>query len=331
MKVVKLNRKNSIIKAIVKSYGDLFFLQYIVEKGDRLIAYSRRKITVGDSSEIKTIKIGIEVEKQELGENSLEVSGRIFSSSDEKVPMHKYHTISIKAGTGFILQKSRLLNFQISLLKQAVESTPRVFICVYEEGSAIFYMMSNYRLKKKMEFKEEVSGKRFKNESRRDFFRKLGSLLAEEYKRRYTAFIVAGKALDNEELRKEYLKGLDIIYETVSYADTGLKELLSRDTINEALKKTKLSVQRKLISEYLTGISNNNKEYVYGMDEINKALSDKKPLQALLSKEYVLNNKEILEKLDRGGCEIIIFDENDDSLSQLLGFGGILVKFTDFR
>lgn len=327
MKIVKLNRKNNVIKAVVKSYSDLVFLQYIIEKGDELTAYSRRKVTVGRSQEIKTIRIGIAVEKIELMESSLDIGGKITYSSDEKVPLHKYHTLSIRKGMGFILQKNRLLNFQVRLLKQAVETSPKVFICVYEEGYALFYVMLNYRIKKKMELKKDVSGKRFSNESRKAFFVKLSAMLQEEYKKGYNAFIVAGKALDNEDLRKTYLKSLNIVYETVSYADTGLKELLSRDSINEALGNARLSIQSQLMSEYLTGISKNDKRYCYGNKEILEHLDEKKPLQALLSKEYILNNKEIVEKLDNFGCEIVLFDENDDSLNQLNAFGGILVKF----
>ena len=329
MKITKLDSKNNLVKAIVKSYSDLIFLQYICENGDELTAYSRRKVVVGKSQEIKTIKITVIIEKIKLTETSLDIGGRITYSSDENVPLHKYHTIQIKRGTGFILKKSRLLHFQVKLLRQAAETSPRVFICIYEEGAALFYVMSNYRIKRKMDFSKAVSGKRFKNESRKEFFTKLAALLSEEYQKGYNAFIIAGKAMDNEELRKNYLKDKNITYETVSYADTGLKELLSRNSINEALNKARLSIQRQLINEYLSGISKNDTHYVYGKEEIAQALTERKPQQALISKDYVLNNKEIIEKLDGLDCEIVLFDENDESLSQLNSFGGILVKFTD--
>ena len=119
--------------------------------------------------------------------------------------------------------------------------------------------MYNYRIKRKMGFSKSVSGKRFKNESRKEFFTRLSALLLEEYKKGYSVFIVAGKAMDNEDLRKNYLKDKNIVYENVSYADTGLKELLSRDSINAALGKARLSIQRKLMGQYLTGISKNEK------------------------------------------------------------------------
>jgi len=329
MKITKLDSKNNTVKAIVKSYSDLVFLQYICENGDEMTAYSRRKVVVGKSQEIKTIKITVIIEKIKLTETSLDIGGRITYSSDENVPLHRYHTIQIRRGTGFILKKNRLLHFQVKLLKQAAETSPRVFICVYEEGMAFFYVMSNYRIKRKMDFSKAVSGKMFKNESRKEFFTKLSSLLSKEYEKGYNAFIVAGKAMDNEDLRKNYLKDKNITYETVSYADTGLKELLSRNRINEALNKARLSIQRQLINEYLSGISKNDKHYVYGSEEIARALNERNPQQAIISKEYILNNKEIVEKLDSMGCEIVLFDEADESLNQLNSFGGILVKFTD--
>jgi stalled ribosome rescue protein Dom34 len=329
MKITKLDGKKNVVKAVVKSYSDLIFLQYIFEDGDELTAYSRRKVVVGKSQEIKTIKVSVIIEKIKLMETSLDVGGKITYSSDENVPLHKYHTIQIKRGTGFILKKRRLLHFQVRLLRQAAETSPKVFICVYEEGRAFFYVMANYRIKRKMDFEKAVSGKRFKNGSRKEFFTRLSVLLSEEYQKGYNAFVVAGKAMDNEELRKSYLKDKNIAYETVSYADTGLKELLLRNSINEVLSKARLSIQRQLINEYLLGISKNDKHYLYGKEEIAKAISERKAQQALVSKEYVLNNKEIIEKLDGLGCEIVLFDENDESLTQLDSFGGILVKFTD--
>ncbi|MEM0142792.1 MAG: hypothetical protein QXL94_02375, partial [Candidatus Parvarchaeum sp.] len=73
MKITKLDSKNNIVKAIVKSYSDLVFLQYIYEKGDELTAYSRRKVVIGKSQEIKTVKISIIIERIKLTENSLDI------------------------------------------------------------------------------------------------------------------------------------------------------------------------------------------------------------------------------------------------------------------
>jgi len=329
MKLVKLNVRKGLVKAVIKSYSDLVVLQYIVEKEDNLTAYSRRKISVGKSQEIKTIKIGLEVEKIELTETSLDVTGKIVYSSDENVPLHKYHTLILRKGMGFVLRKNKLMNFQVNMLKKAVESSPKVFICVYEIGYALFYNMSDYRIHKRMELRKDVSGKRFSNDSRKDFLSRLSDLIKEEYKKKYTAFVIAGKALDNDELKKEYLKGLNIDYENVSYADTGLRELLSKDSINSALSKAKLSIQRNLMEEYLLAISRNDERYVYGSSKVKEVLNKKNAVQAITSKEYLLNNKEIIEKLDESGCNLVLFDENDDSLTQLSGFGGIIVKFTN--
>ncbi len=328
MRLVKLNVRKGIIKAIVKSYSDLISLQYILDKEDEIIAYSHRKITIGKSQEVKTIKIGLEIDKVDLDETSLNVSGRIVYSSDENVPLHKYHTITLKIGTGFVLKKQKMMNFQVKILRQTVESAPKVFICVYEMGYAIFYSMSDYRIKKKMELRKNVSGKRFNNESRKVFLSNLSGLLQKEYKKKYSVFIVAGKAIENEELRREYLNGINVEYETISYADTGLRELLSKDSINSALSKARLSVQRSLMEEYLSGISRNDPRYIYGDEHIKESLVVNQPIQAIVSKDYILKNRETMEKLDLAGCSIALFDENDDSLAQLVNFGGIIVKFT---
>lgn len=329
MKLVKLDKKRGLVKAIIRSYDDLIVLSYVIEKGDKLVAYSRRKIRVGDSQEIKLVKIGIEVESVELTETSLNVSGRIISSSEESVALHKYHTIDLRPKNGFVLNKEKLLSFQSHMLLKSQERSPRILICVYEDGYAIFYRITNYSLKRLYEIKEGVSGKRFKNESRAKFFSKLVTNIQEEYgKSRWSLVIVAGKAMDNEELKRTALKELNINYETVSYADTGLKEIVGKDTVNTLLKNTKIAVQRNLIKDYINEISNGNLSYVYGAQKIKEKLEESRPEEALISKEFVLTEKEVVEKLDEAGTNIVFFDEKDESLDLLNGFGGAILKFT---
>ncbi|MCL4399205.1 hypothetical protein M1293_01685 [Candidatus Parvarchaeota archaeon] len=326
MKIVRVDKKNGIIKAIIRSYDDLVVLSYIIEKGDKITAYSRRKITIGDSYEFRTVKISIDVENVVLTENYLDVSGKIYSSSDEDIPLHKYHTIHMKKGIGFVLTKEKVLDFQIRLIERSRLRSPSIFVCSYEEGYAIFYNITNQSLRRVYELKRPVSGKRFKNESRKAFFEELGLALSDEYSKKWDLFIVAGKAMDNEELRTRYLKDKNVIYETVSYADTGLKELMDRDRINVLLKDTKIAAQRNLIKEYVSAVSKGDERYIYGYEKIKEAVSGKQIESAIMTRDFILKNKDVVNSLDNSGAEITFFDEEDESLEQLEGFGGVIVK-----
>lgn len=327
MKLLKLDRKEGIIRGVIKSYDDLVVLSYVITPGDRLTAYSRRKITIGKEHVIKTVKIGIDAEKTELTPVGLSVSGKIFFSSDPDIPLHKYHTIYLKLKSGFSLSKSRILDFQASILRRSEQRSPKIFVCVYELGYAIFYRITNYSVKRLYELKENVQGKRFKNETKEKFFDKLEESIENEYKKtKWDVFIVAGKAMDNEELKRGRLKDLDISYETVSYADTGLHELIAKDKINALLKNTKIGMQRRLIKEYLSAISAGSPDYVYGRAKILEALGSKSPVEVLVTRDFVMENLDLMAKLESLGAEIQFFDEKDDSLDQLAGFGGILLK-----
>ncbi len=329
MKVIKLDKKKRILKAITKSYDDLIILSYVIGPGDRLIAYSRRKIDVGASPEVRLVKIAIAVEKVSLEETSLGVSGKIMSSSDESVPLHKYHTIYLRPGNGFVLQKDKFLSFQGNMVLKSQERSPKILICVYEEGYAIFYKITNYSLKRLYEIKESVAGKRFKNDARSKFITRLVQQINEEYNKiKWNLVIVAGKAMDNEELKKSMLKDLKIQYETVSYADTGLREITSKEKISSLLKNTKIATQRNLMKDYINEISKGNPSYVYGFQKISERAASEKPEEALLSKEFVLSHKELVEQLDEAGTNIIFFDEKDDSLDTLDSFGGVILKFS---
>ncbi len=329
MKLIRLDKKKGLVKAIVKSYDDLIILSYVIEPGDKLLSYSRRKINAGAAPDIRLVKIGIAIEKTYLSETSLGVSGKIISSSDENVPLHKYHTIDLRPGNGFVLHKDKLLSFQARMLLKSQERSPRILICVYEDGYAIFYKITNYSLRRLYEVKENVSGKRFKNDTRSKFFVRLTQQITEEYNKiRWSLVIVAGKAIDNEELKNGALKDLKIQYETVSYADTGLKEITSKDKISSLLRNTKIATQRNLIKEYINEISKGNPLYVYGFNKIKEKMADNRPVEGILSKEFVMSHKELIEQLDGAGTNIIFFDEKDESLDLLDGFGGAILKFS---
>ncbi len=330
MKIAVFRPKKGELKAVIRSYDDLIILSYLLEKGDHLTAYSRRKITVGSEQEIKLVKIGLSVETTELEDNSLSVSGKIDYSSDENVPLHKYHTINITIKTGFSLEKKRFLNFQVKMISKSKERSPKIAICVYEDGYAIFYRITNYSLRKAYELKESVSGKMFKNMTRHNFLEKLAKSISEEHNKvKWDLFIVAGTSMDNEELRREYLSDItNIQYETVSYAHTGIKELMNKDKINELLKSTQVSLQRKLIKEFINDISNGNTDYAYGYDVIKEKMSSSVPERAILTRDFVTEHRDLVEELDKAGADMVFFGEKDESLDLLNGFGGAIVKFS---
>jgi stalled ribosome rescue protein Dom34 len=326
MKIFKMSQKKGYLRARVDSYDDLVVLSYVIESGDKLVSYSRRKIKVDDSYDIRLIKVGITVEELKLTDDALSVGGKIYLSSDEQVPLHKYHSIDLAPKRSFVLLKTKMLNFQASSLNRLRHKSPRILICTYEDGYAIFYKITNYSLQKMYELKENVSGKRFRNDSRDRFFRKLTIDITNEYKKEdWDLFIVAGNALGNQALGAQF-KGLKIIFDTVSYADTGLKELIRKDTINKLLKGTKIAAQKALMEEYVNGISEANNSYVYGKNEIREALSKGTPEQALVSRDFVMKNKDIIEKLDADMTDIKIFYDKDESLDTLENFGGVLLK-----
>ncbi len=328
MKIVKFEPRKGELKALIRSFDDLITLSYVIEVGDKLTAYSQRKISVGDSKEIRPVKLSLEAENIKLTDSALEVSGKITASSDENVPLHKYHTIALRPHVGFALAKNKFLAFQVNMVIKSRERSPKILICVYEDGYALFYRITNYSTKRLYELKSAVAGKRFKNDNREVFFKKLATEIRANYeKTQWNLVLVGGKAIDNEALRKDYLKDLNISYEIVSYADTGLKEILTKDTVNSLLKNTKISLQRSLINEYIKEISDGEKGYVYGTDKIKSTIKTATPIAALLSRDFVVNNKDLIEELDKNGTEITFFDEKDESLDLLNGFGGAIVRF----
>jgi len=325
MNILKFDHKKGIIKARIKNYDDIIILNLIIEKGDQITAITRRKININGHIDIRKIKIKLSVESTEIKENALDVSGVIVYSSDEMVP-HKHHTIKLKVGSVFLLIKKELLNFQIDLLKKSANKTKIVIICVYEIGYAIFYKMTDVSLKKLFEIKGDVSGKMFKNESRKDFINELEKNIKEEYnKEEFDLFLVAGDNLTNQILKKD-LAGINISFETVSYAHTGLNELIKKDVINKLLLNAQVVKQKEIINEFIEQISKNNPKYLYGIEQIKKATEDGSVEAAVISKNFVIKNKEIVKRMDESGVDIFMAYQNDESLDMLDNFGGAIIK-----
>ncbi|MGC8516349.1 MAG: hypothetical protein ACP5MT_00420 [Candidatus Acidifodinimicrobium sp.] len=327
MKIIKFSPSEGLLKVSVKSIEDLVVLSYVIEPGDKIVSQTKRKIEFGKEKEVKTVRLGIDVERVDLSGESLSVSGKIFESSDEDVPLHRYHTISIELDTIFTLQKESFLKYQIKAIKNSSIRSPKVFVCVYESGYAIFYSMTDYSIRKVREIRENVSGKRFKSSGSELFFDKLEKALLEETKKDWDLFIVAGVGIYNERIKDKI--GIDsIIYETVSYADTGLKELMEKDVINNKLKERSMINQKKKMDEYIKSISSGDNRYVYGVEKIYDKLNHSvPPEEALVSKDFIGRNKDLISALDKASADIVIFNQQDESLYTLNSFGGIIVKF----
>jgi len=81
-----------------------------------------------------------------------------------------------------------------------------------------------------------------------------------------------------------------------------------------------------LINYYIKKISESDQNFVYGLEKIKNALNGSNPEEAIVTLDFVLNNKELVSDLDKKGAYITVFVGDEESKSMLDNFGGIIVK-----
>ena len=111
MKVLKkeLRFGEGEISLITESLDDLWHLKYILEPGDLVFAFTKRRIEGAtdklrpEKADKRTVRLGITVEKVEFHKfsNRLRVHGTILEGIDTGA----YHTVNIEEGTNLSIVK----------------------------------------------------------------------------------------------------------------------------------------------------------------------------------------------------------------------------------
>ncbi|MEM4397861.1 MAG: hypothetical protein QW757_04530 [Candidatus Woesearchaeota archaeon] len=212
MKVIFKDLKKGILKLKIENSEDLWYLNYIIEKGDFLKSFTFRKIKLGNDSERdakiikKPVVITIEVEKVEFSKytNVLRVSG-IIKEAPEDIPLGSHHTINIEENSEFVLEKKEILKYQLEKLNEAeTKNNEKILICVHDRDEAIFAILKKYGYDIVLELKGNSQKKADVKTESNDFFKDIKENL-EEYDKRYnlSSIVVASPGFWKDYIEKE--------------------------------------------------------------------------------------------------------------------------------
>ena len=337
MRIIRLNGVTNFLKLEPSNIDDLYLLAMIISKNDVVEGHSTRRFRAheGDKKgEQKDVTIRVNVERSEIDKNAgmLRVSGKIvYGQPEEYVTMGSYHTLNIAPAEIIDIQKPEWKGYILKRLKQAVidSKKPRLGVIVLDDEKALVSYIKGYGIEIVSELYSRLS-KRMKMkdfEARREEYFK--EIIAAASNLSVDIVVLAGPGFTKDDIKK-YIEDKDIeikkklIYAPASDAErSGIREVMQSATVmkfleNEHVKKEFEYINRLLL-EVRAGIA------VYGPEKLSNDLS-KRNISAVLVNDDIINEsriKDILDKADKLGIKIEIFNAEDDAGIQLKNFLGI--------
>jgi protein pelota len=344
MRVLKkeLRFNEGEISLVTESLDDLWHLKYIIEPGDIVYAFTKRRIEGAtdklrpEKADKKTVRLGIKVEKVEFHRfaNRLRIHGIITDGIDAGA----YHTLNIEEGTNLSIVK-QWKNDQFERINEAVIASkrPRVIIATIEEGEACIGMVRQFGIEETSCLRQSLG--KGEGNRRNEFFGELASQLkwASE---KVEAVILAGPGFTKEDFL-EFLKARDaeltkkiVLEDTSSIGVSGFQEVLRRGAVDRIMQESRIGRESNLIEELMKEIATDGKA-AYGMADVKNAQGFGAIETLLITDELLRTSREsnsidnFLKQVEQSQGKIVVFSTEFEPGKKLESLGGIaaLLRF----
>jgi len=341
MRIVKSNLKGNEVVIAITNPEDFWYLSHIIEKGDAVISRTLRKIKLGSGDERqqsmvkKSVVLDVEVEKTEVTENSLRVSGKILNDVEE-IRKGSYHTLSLEINSVATIKKQKWLRFQIDKIKESGLRQPSILIVALERDNASFALMKKYGFEHLLEMNGDVEKKIMKENVKNNFYAEVICKI-KEYAERYSIqkIVVASPAFWKDDLVKE-VKDKELAKKiiTATCHNTGkerINEIINRDEVKKILKEERIVQENMLVEELMKEIAKNNLA-AYGIKQVKEAAIAGAVKELLASdaaiKRFKEENRyneidEIMSLVEGSSGNVNVISTEHDAGKRLNGLGGI--------
>lgn len=338
MKQLALKLKQGEAKVLVENPDDLWFLNNIIDPGDKISGKTFRKVKATEEAagERRKVFLSIIAEKIEYTPNELRVSGKVAEGTEE-VPQGSYHTFAIEQGSTITITKPEWLKYQLDYLKEATTAkVPKIIICVFDREEALFAKLSRDGYEMLTKIKGKVAKKAVDEKVKDTFYDSIVKQL-EEYDKRFSLdkIILASPAFWKEELYK-ILKNQDlkkkIIQATCSGVDeTAIGEVLKRQEIQNALQQERVGKEMSIVEDLFLAIAKKG-NVAYGLKETQQAVEAGAVEQILVTDKLIQTMRDqntfqqldkLMKQVDKAKGKVWIISTEHDAGRKLQGLGGI--------
>lgn len=344
MKVLFRNLRHKVVKVLVESLDDLWYLSQIIREGDLVKSKTTRRVKSKDerpgADERRTFTLGVRVGKVEFRDDaeSLRIMGVIEEGPEDVVSFGSHHTLGIELGGVITIEKDRWLDSDLSRIEDAVKSTlrPKVLVVVLDEGEASFGLVGESRVKY-YDFSTPIGGKydlSSRERNKIDFYKQVLEFTSSlTQKEGVSALILAGPGFEKENFldflreKNSSLASNTVIENTGSGGRNGISEVLKRPALKSVLENLGAAEDVNLVNKLLEHIGRDDGLAVYGLSEIENAVSIGAVEMLLISDKKFVEQRNVLENLihhvksTRGMFHIV--NQGGEAGQQLKALGGI--------
>jgi protein pelota len=334
MRILEFDEKKGIMKIKVENEDDLWLLNYILEKGDKVIARTTRDISMGNEARRVPLVVELIVERTEFQAftTRLRIHG-IISDAPEKFNIKGFHhTINLDVGEEIIIIKGKWSSHVLEKIKKQEERRSKILIVLVDfdevliaipmlQGIKILVERNLRGLSKDQDHIIEENAKEIAKE-------------VEEFAKRFSidAVVIAGPG-PFKEIVAEKLKNLKIYLDSVSSATrAGLNEILKRDIITQVIRDYEIAEATKIFEKIMEILAKSGGNVAYGLEEVRIAaeygaveklliIEDLMASNDVNLKETVISTLEIVE--NKNG-KILIIPKDSPIYHQVKNLSGIV-------
>jgi len=341
MKTIKSSLKNGEMVIGITTAEDFWYLSHIIDKGDIVRSRTFRKIKIGGSDERsqdvikKPVVLDIIVEKTEVAENGLRVSGKI-NSDFEDIRKGSFHTITLEINSVLTITKPKWLKFQLDKIKESSLRQPNILIVALERDNASFALLKNHGFEFLADMHGEVSKKLMKENVKENFYENIIKQI-KEYVPRYNIqhVILASPAFWKDDLLKELKdKELSKMITTATCHGTGkngINEIINRDEIKNLLKQERLYQETRLVEDILKelgrdGLATYSLKYARQAalaGAVKELLITETIIQKFRGENRYNELDELMSLVENSSGNVHVISSEHDAGKQLNGLSGI--------
>ncbi len=318
MKIIYGDIRKGVVKLNVENLDDLWYLSGILNKNDKVVSKTERRVkskdgSLRDKSVREVVTLGIEVDNIALeSAEMLRVSGKIVEGPEDMVAKGSYHTFNIQKDSVLKITKERWSHVELQRLKDAEKSSlrPKILITILEEGevtvallrdSKVFY----YDMSKSIGGKYDTKGRK---ERKDEFYREIANFLKDtKEKENVSAVIISGPGFEPENFYRFLLERYSDMREKTffergcSSGRSGVNEVIKKPSVGKILEKVNSAEEIKNMNRILEEIGKSSGLGIYGLEEIESAAEVGAIELLLVNDDFFLKNREKVEEIIQKG------------------------------
>ena len=283
MRVLRIDEREGVVELLLEVPEDMYYVSLILERGDRVYAWSLRQLRVGSSGERGDrvrVYLGIELEKISYAKfsNKIRLTGRIVEAPDSVGGRGSYHTLSLGVGDSLKVVKRRGLDaYTREMLSRAASAIKRVLVVSVGDEEIAVGVLSPVGIDIRA-VRPLVSSKTGREESLREqvfpaLKRELEQLFLEYLKAGFDEILI----LTTERLIhmiQDFIKERQINAKVIRVSEggeAGIYEVLRREDLEDLFAEVRRSREREAVETVLRLLAQGSRRVVLGLSEALEA------------------------------------------------------------